>query len=203
MGFGDTSNKDKKKAAAAAGAAVAAAAAEDASWEDNDKGNKAKASRAAAKSEAADEKLRRKAENKELEEAENASMSKVKGANKGSTKVTQAEIMRRQALLAATKAAPKKGYPGKTVVEKAPEIQPNMNRTGDDIDATGVDAALKALERTTSTISTTKMSYKEFEERELDGIKADNPGLKINQAKDKCWKMWERSSDNPKNQKES
>jgi len=161
MGFGDTSNKDKKKAAAAASDQAAKSAAEDASWAENDKGNLKKASRSAAKEDKADAKLAAKKERQELEAAENESTSKLKGATKGSSKVTQAEIARRQALLANMKPAAKKS--SKSEVVAAPKIEANTNRGSDAVEATGIDSALSALEGG-GAASKKKMTYKEFEE---------------------------------------
>merc|ERR1719189_3560991 len=134
-----------------------------------------------------------------MEATENAANSTLKGANKqskGSTKVTQAEIARRQALLAAAgaKAAPKK----KSEVVAQPKIEQNTNRQADVGEATGIDAALDALGAGEEKKS--KMTYKEFEAQVLPDIQADNPGLKMSQAKDKAFKMWERAPENPKNQ---
>ena len=39
-----------------------------------------------------------------------------------------------------------------------------------------------------------------FEEREMPGIKADYPGLKLSQYKEKIFNMWLKSPENPDNQ---
>mmetsp|Transcript_10208 Transcript_10208/g.30304 ORF Transcript_10208/g.30304 Transcript_10208/m.30304 type:complete len:198 (-) Transcript_10208:88-681(-) len=196
MGFGDTSKKDKQKAAAGAAAASAKEAAEAADWADKDKGKASKDARAADKASAADDKAAKKAELKALEEAENAEAATMKGANKqASTKVTQAEIQRRQALLAMAKGAPKKSAKSTAVAQ--PKLQENTNRGGDDIEATGIDAALDAMG---AGEKKGKMTYKEFEKRAIEEIQSENPGLKMTQVKDKAFKMWERSPENPKNQ---
>eukprot|EP00928_Gymnodinium_smaydae_P046608 TRINITY_DN31059_c0_g1_i1.p2 TRINITY_DN31059_c0_g1~~TRINITY_DN31059_c0_g1_i1.p2 ORF type:complete len:209 (+),score=87.71 TRINITY_DN31059_c0_g1_i1:75-701(+) len=206
MGFGDTSKKDKQKAAASAAGEAAAKAAEDAAWNDNDKGNKSKASRAADKEAKADAKLQDKLERKAQEAAEEEANSKMKGANKqggGSAKVTQAEIARRQALLAAmgggakSKAAPKKKTLKTEAVDAAP-IEANTNRERDVVEASGIDAALGALE--VGEKKEKKMNYKEYEAMVLPGIQEENPGLKMSQAKERAFKMWERAPENPKNQ---
>jgi len=135
----------------------------------------------------------------EVEAAEDAANASLKGANKkssGSTKVTQAEIARRQALMAMAKGAPKKS--AKSEVVKAPKIEANTNRQTDTVEATGIDAALSALEGDEGKKS--KMTYKEFEAKVLPEIQAENPGLKMSQAKDKASKMWDRAPENPKNQ---
>jgi len=197
MGFGDTSKKDKQRASAAADREAARASAEDAAWEETDKGNKKKSERAAAKEEKADAKLAAKKERDELEAAENASTSTMKGANKGSSKMTQAEIQRRQALMAmsAAKAAPKKSAKSKVVA--APKLEANTNKA-DDVEASGIDAALGSLD--TPEDKKSKMTYKEFEAMMLPQIQEENPGLKMSQAKDRASKLWDRAPENPKNQ---
>ncbi|CAJ1361856.1 unnamed protein product [Effrenium voratum] len=147
MGFGDTSAKDKKAAAAKAKDEAAKQAAEDESWQENDKGAVKKAARAADAAAKADAKLAAKAELKELERQEEEENSGMKGANKkgGGYKVTQAEIARRQALMAAAKPNPKK-QTKKTEVVAAPKLEANLNRVEDAVDASGIDAALSALD---------------------------------------------------------
>ncbi|CAE7420546.1 unnamed protein product [Symbiodinium sp. KB8] len=131
MGFGDASAKDKKAAAAKAKDEAAKAAAEDAAWAETDKGNLKKAARAADAAAKADAKLAAKAELKEMEKAEEEANTSMKGANKkagGYGKVTQAEIARRQALMAvAAKANPKK-QTKKTEVVPQPKLEANTNR---------------------------------------------------------------------------
>lgn len=198
MGFGDTSAKDKSKAKAASADEAARKAQDDKDWEENDKGNSKKAARAAAKDDKADAKASSKKELKELEAAEEAEMSKLKGANKAATsKVTQAEILRRQALMAAAKAAPKKT--DKTTTVDAPSIEENTNRQENLVEASGIDAALSALD---TGDKKSKMTYKEYEDMVLEDIRKENPGLKMQQAKERAWKQWERSPENPKNQGE-
>merc|ERR1712136_140589 len=105
----------------------------------------------------------------------------------GSQKLTQAELARRQALLAMAKPAAKKT--AKSLPVAQPVVEANVNRDNI-VEATGVDAASKAEKVVT---------YKEFEARVLEEVKADNPGLKLSQVKEKVQKLWDRSPDNPKN----
>ncbi|CAK9049383.1 unnamed protein product [Durusdinium trenchii] len=160
-----------------------------------------KAQRAADAAAKADAKLAAKAELKELERQEEEANSQMKGANKkgsGYAKVTQAEIARRQALMGAmAKANPKKQVK-KTEVVSQPKLEANTNRQEDVVDASGIDAALSALDAGVE--KKPKMTYAEYEARELEGIRQENPGLKMSQAKERCFKMWERSPENPKNQ---
>ncbi|KAJ1963583.1 hypothetical protein GGI12_001966 [Dipsacomyces acuminosporus] len=45
-----------------------------------------------------------------------------------------------------------------------------------------------------------KAAYKAFEDRELDRIKAESPGLRLTQIKQLLWKEWQKSPENPFNQ---
>lgn len=179
-----------------------AKAEEDASWEERDKGAKKKLDRAAAQEEKQAEAERKRQEKKELEAAEAAETGAIvdkvqaKKAKQASGKLTQAQIQANMALLAAasSQGAPKKTK--KTTTVDAPEIMPNPNRDPNDISASSVDDALKKL----SLEPPPKMTYKMFENEMLDKVKAENPSLKRNQLTDKCWKLWERSPANPKNQ---
>jgi len=198
MGYGDTSAKDRKKQAASEQERLGRQKAEDASWEETDKGISKKLNRAKAKEEKADAKLASRAERQALEEAENAEISKLKGANKGSQKITQAELARRQALMAAS--VPKKTT--KTVVVPQPELDENRNRESETVEASGLDDILNSLEDGdhSGAASSSKMTFKQFEENMIDAVKEENPDLKMSQIKARLKKLWDRSEDNPKNQ---
>jgi hypothetical protein len=73
----------------------------------------------------------------------------------------------------------------------------------DTIDASGVDEALAVLavsekegdeKRPEKRV---KAAWLAFEERELPGIKAEKPGLRIRQYQDMLWKQWQKHPDNP------
>ena len=42
--------------------------------------------------------------------------------------------------------------------------------------------------------------FNEFSERETPKVRADNPGLKLSQVKERVFRAWEKSPENPKNQ---
>lgn len=213
MGFGDKSNKAKREERDEAAAEAATKAAEDASWDDNDKKNKGKASRAEAKAGAADAKLAKAEEKKLLEKEEEMANSKISGANKkdksgGPQKMTQAQIARNKAMMAALGGPAKGGYAApkssKTETVAQPELRPNPNHIDDSVEASGVDSAIGALSSLAVSGDSTpanKMKYKEYEEMVLPKLKEENPGLKLNQLKERAWKNWERAPENPKNQK--
>ena len=45
------------------------------------------------------------------------------------------------------------------------------------------------------------MKFSQYHERELPTLRKEKPGLKAPQYKDMLWKKWQRSPENPLNQK--
>jgi len=199
MGFGDKGVKEKNREKAAIDKLKAEQATEDATWKENNKNINAKEKRKEDKMETAEEKARRKQELKELEAAEEEEIGKMKGAKKKNpTKVTQAEVARNMAMQAALAAASGGKKKSKAVVPQ-PKLEPNLNRETDLVEATGIDAALAALE-VDDKAGGGKMTFKKFEAENAERIKAENKGLKHSQINEAIWKAWDRSPDNPKNQ---
>lgn len=72
--------------------------------------------------------------------------------------------------------------------------------------ATNIDEALAVLS-TTDTADDKhpekrmKAAYKAYEDAELPKLKAENPGLKLSQLKQIIFKNWQKSPENPMNQK--
>lgn len=70
--------------------------------------------------------------------------------------------------------------------------------------ASGIDGALQSLQLSgggaTLAAPSMKALYKAFEERKMVEVKADYPGLKLSQYKDKIFQMWKKSPENPANQ---
>jgi hypothetical protein len=68
--------------------------------------------------------------------------------------------------------------------------------------ATGIDGALSSLNVSAGpqTAPKAKALFKAFEERMLPEVKADYPGLKLSQYKEKVFQMWKKSPENPANQ---
>mmetsp|Transcript_13725 Transcript_13725/g.22387 ORF Transcript_13725/g.22387 Transcript_13725/m.22387 type:complete len:227 (+) Transcript_13725:310-990(+) len=89
-------------------------------------------------------------------------------------------------------------------------LKPNMNRANANaekegtISASGLDNALAALAvgEDDSKTPGRKALFMAFEEREMPRLKEEYPGLKRSQLKDKLWKEWQKSPDNPANQPE-
>jgi len=155
-----------------------------------------------AKNETADEKERRRQEVKELEAAEEEANKKLKGsAKKGSAKVTQAEIAKNLAAMYTTDT--KKKAKKKTETVAQPKLEPNLNHDVDVVEASGIDAAIAALEgEVEGQKKDKKYTFKMFEAENEERIKLENKGLKRTQLQEIIWKQWERSPDNPKNQKD-
>lgn len=202
--------KAEKKAADAQKVASAAAAEEAASWEEG-------AKKASKKQEAEAERRARAADRKALateqEEAENAAASKPK-ASKGKKgagpKKTRAEIaaeaMARLEESSKAEEEKKKEMKAKGGNEYMGVLEANTNKA-DDIDASGVDDAIAALELTRGASSSSsgpqrvnlKAAYLAFEERELPRLKAEQPGLKLSQYKERISEAWRKSPENPNN----
>ena len=213
MAFGDESKASKKKGAAKAAEAEAEAAGEDAAWE---AGGKKASKRLEAEAERKAAAAQRKAENKELFEEEEAAMSQPKakvkkGDAKGKSKLTRAEIAAKA--MAAAKAKTKAAAAEKKEMEESGgneyigALRANENRS-EELDASGVDAAIEALaECSTSTGpgSSKKINlkalYKEFEATQMGVLKEEHPGLKLSQYKERCWQAWQKSPENPMNER--
>lgn len=83
--------------------------------------------------------------------------------------------------------------------------QANRAKMQEDGDASGIDAALSSLNIRggaggTALVKSAKALYNEFEERMLPVVKAEFPGLRLSQYKEKIWQLWKKSPDNPANQ---
>lgn len=213
MGFGDKSAKRRAAEKFNAERAAVVKAKEDATWEEHDKKVLAKEKRAEEKDEAHDSKLAAKEEKRLLEKEEAQANEKVAGYHKKGgkpTKITQAEIAKNAALMTALRGV-NGGYPSKTaktVTVDQPELRANPNHMDDEVEATGVDQALRALSgmdigvgEDEADATPSRMKYKDYEASVIPKLKEENPGLKMTQLKDKAWKSWERAAENPKNQK--
>jgi len=213
MGFGEQSKKDKAAEKAAAAAAAAKQAEEDTAWsEGGKKGNKkqeAAAERAAAKSErkaAADE----QAVEEEAQMSARSDKSKKKDKGGSSSKLTRAEIAERA--LKAAKDKEKAAKKEKIEIEKSGGndymgvLMENDNKK-EGIDASGIENAIAALDVEGGSSGggdgkkvNTKALFKAFEEAEIERLRADNPGLKLSQLKERAFQNWQKSPENPKNQ---
>lgn len=203
--------KEDKAAARADVEAKAAAAAEDAEWAD---GTKGKGKKAAASEEKAAEAARRKELAKSQEESENAELDKpkpVKGKTDGK-KLTRAEIAAKAMAAMEAKAKEEKKAAKEVEVTGGNEyigaLRENINKDLDSVDASGIDGALSALDVGCAAAGGTsgakkvnmKALFSAYEERELERIKVDHPGLKLSQYKERVFAAWQKSAENPANQ---
>jgi len=186
--------KERQALKAQADAILAEEQAEAALWEDSgDKKTKARRERVSLKESKADAKHAARRDRRTLEEEEEAAaMSDPKGANRNS-KITQAEVARRQALLCSFAETQKVG---RAQVVPQPQLEENRNRKAGLIDATGLDAALAALEPNACNCPHEAQSYAEFEARALQQLQRDKPSMRMSQMKDHVAKMWTQSRGN-------
>ncbi|CAD7084650.1 unnamed protein product [Hermetia illucens] len=194
--------RERKQAAKKAAQDKAAKEAEDRLWKDDDKQLAKKKSRKEEEERRKNEQLRRKAESKALLEQEMASIKT--NAKQPIHKVTrqqiQQEVEQRNKnieVINAPKVAPK--------VTVQDPLEENLNRVmADTVIATNVDEAIAAL--SVSDTSDDKhpekrmrAAFKAFEAENLPRIKAENPTLRLSQWKQILMKEWNKSPDNPMN----
>jgi len=180
---------------------------EDLAWEDGAKKSNKKADAEAEKKARA---LERKAMATAQEEEENEELSRPK-TGKGKSKeakpkVSRAEIAAR--IMAEQEAAQKAEKKKKQEIivsggnDYMGELKANDNKL-DDIDASGIDDAISALSVDSPTAGgkrvNLKAAYNAFAEQEMVKLKADNPGLKLSQYKELCFRNWQKSPENPLN----
>jgi len=184
--------------------------------------NQRGASKAQAAADKQAEKMRKDAEKKALLEEEDAAASKVmkpkkkkkdkddvsallmagldggKKKKKAAVVTKSAEKEKQTALrLAQEEAMRKKGV----VLQGDDLMRANRNRDATEDSATGLDNALNMLGMEEKEKSKNlKVLFNEFSERETPKVRADNPGLKLSQVKERVFRAWEKSPDNPKNQ---
>eukprot|EP01086_Lenisia_limosa_P018273 TRINITY_DN9998_c0_g1_i1.p1 TRINITY_DN9998_c0_g1~~TRINITY_DN9998_c0_g1_i1.p1 ORF type:complete len:203 (+),score=59.78 TRINITY_DN9998_c0_g1_i1:138-746(+) len=143
--------------------------------------------------------LERKRLNKEAKNAiladEDAQITKEmtrKSKKPVTPKVTRAQMMARALASQVVKPeAPK----NPRVKEQPKTLEDNLNRERgiDDIEATGVEGALKAL-----SVDQSKTTYIEYEARQLPMMKEEFPSLKLSQLKHMCRERWNKSPENPR-----
>jgi len=82
-------------------------------------------------------------------------------------------------------------------------LRQNRNRMDvADGGATGLDNALDLLsvDGGVEKSKNLKVLFNEFSERETPKVRKENPGLKLSQVKERVFRAWGKSPDNPKNQ---
>mmetsp|Transcript_83115 Transcript_83115/g.173993 ORF Transcript_83115/g.173993 Transcript_83115/m.173993 type:complete len:201 (+) Transcript_83115:170-772(+) len=170
--------------------------AEDASWQESDKRAAMRECRLKEKEAKHDAKLVSKMERKALEEAEMEQMQIQHEKRAPPAKLTQAEIARRQALMAASVARPKSK--ATSAVVEQPRLEPNLNRRNSGhIEASSVHEAVHAITNLDKGVRPSAMTFAEFEKRTLAELREEKPGLKLSQLKEQVFKLWARSPENP------
>lgn len=178
--------------------------AEDRLWQDDDKTLAKKKQRKEEEERKRAEAAKRKAEAKALLDEE---MSSIRTQGKQTmSKVNrlqiQEEIEKRNKNIELIN-APK--LPAKVVVAE-PILEENLNRAlADTVVATNVDQALAALRidgEDKHPEKRMRAAYKAFEAANLPIIKAENPSLRLSQWKQMLMKEWNKSPDNPFNQRD-
>lgn len=192
-------------------AAKAAKDKEDAEWTAAGDGDRGKAAKKKAEQEAAkQEAAAKKAEAKRLAEEEEAAMSKPKGGKGdktigGAQKLTKYQMDQQRAIdeeIRQKETEERKLQAMREVGEEAYAAMvetSNTNRADDAVvDARNVSEALAGLGVSDGAEKKSmKASWKEFEERTTKELKMEKPGLKMSQYRDMCWKMWQKSPENP------
>lgn len=156
----------------------------------------------------------------EKEEAERNSIN-CKGKLSNQDKMTRAMLLRQaEEAEAARKAAAEERKLAMSKIVQQPEPTENLNRAANDsnaIQASSVDEAIAAFDKTSIDSSSSssssqsnsildrhpekrmKSAYAEYEEREMEVVKAENPHLKLSQYKEIIFKNWQKSPENPIN----
>lgn len=169
------------------------------------------------------EKLARKREREELDRKERAELDKFKGPKTSSTPSTGPSITTKERSIAvdalravAATTTTTTGRPSSSPTTSSSPIiiktnsMPSQELAVETYTASNIDDALSLLgsltvEPTTSTIERhperrMKAAYAAFEEREMPILRSQNPGLRHSQLKERMFKMWQKSPENPFNQ---
>lgn len=177
---------------------------EDEYWRDDDKHALKKQQRKGEKEKKRHEQLERKKELQKLHDEEMASIKK--SGPVPQTKVTRAEIDRhKESEQKARQEAAKK----QMKEEEEPPIEENVNRLQiEGHEARSVTEALSVLSDKPEEVDLhpekrLKAAYKKFEDANLPALKQENPNMKLSQLKHMLWKDWQKSPENPLNQRKA
>lgn len=180
--------------------------AEDNLWRDDDKQLAKKQQKKELEEQKKQEALRKKQEAKELLETEMNSIKLATAGKQTAAKITRAQIQQEHEKR--SKAADALGVPKKQVVTHLDTpLEENINRmTIEGEIATNIDEAISVLNSAVDADDKhpekrMKAAYTAFEERMMPILKADNPTLRLSQLKQLLRKEWQKSPDNPLNQR--
>lgn len=180
--------------------------AEDNLWRDDDKQLAKKQQKKELEEQKKQEALRKKQEAKELLETELNSIKLATAGKQTAAKITRAQIQQEHEKR--SKAADALGVPKKQVITHLDTpLEENINRmTIEGEIATNIDEAISVLNSGVDADDKhpekrMKAAYTAFEERMMPILKADNPTLRLSQLKQLLRKEWQKSPDNPLNQR--
>nr|CAH7728240.1 unnamed protein product [Callosobruchus chinensis] len=177
---------------------------EDAYWQDDDKQIKKKQQKKEQEEKKRLEALQRKNEAKALLEKEVGEISKRSvGKTPPPPKLTRQQITDK----VASAAKPEKQPDKKIETHLDVPLEENLNRVhieGDE--ARTVEEAITILGGVDETVDKhpekrMKALYTAYEERRLKELKVENPSLRLSQLKQMIFKEWQKSPENPLNQK--
>jgi len=176
---------------------------EDALWADDDKHNARKQQRKEDKEKKRLEQLEKK---KELQAMHDAEMEGMKGAKQQpAARLTRAQISEAQEKRAAEAAKASK-LQSQLSHDQVP-LEENTNRLVVDGDeARTVEDAISVLSVGKEAVDKhpekrVKAAYADFEERRLPVLKQENPNMRLSQLKQMLKKEWQKSPENPLNQR--
>jgi len=175
---------------------------EDAYWADDDKHIARKQQRKDDKEKKQQEALRRKQEAQQLLEQEMSGMKPAKPT--AEKKLTRAQIAENKRIMEAEAAAAAKKE--ETPVNELP-LEENLNRLQIEGEARDVEEALQVLsDKPTAAVDMhpekrVKAAFAAFEDRRLPELKTENPNLRLSQLKQMLKKEWQKSPENPMNQR--
>ena len=205
--------KARKAAAAAAALEAKKKVQEDDYWKDDDKHAKKKMLRKQAQEQKRVNNINRKKELGDLFKAEEESLAKLTKSSKNSIKVTRASIdaAKRKELELKNSKIEEENLKKRNISVQNEKVEENANivfaesRFEGEVEARSVEDAISALstseELDRHPERRLKAAFKKYEQNEMPALKAAYPGLRMSQLKDLLFKQWQKSPENPLNQK--
>ena len=143
----------------------------------------------------------RKAENRALLEAEEQAVGgkKVQRVTRAQIEEQQAKERERLQQEARKREMAAKNVSEQEVLEENPNQLLRQAAMEGEVEARSVAEAISVLSVGQAQETEKRLTYAEFEARELPLAKASNPHLKQSQVKQLVWKQWQRSPENPIN----
>jgi membrane protein involved in colicin uptake len=138
-----------------------------------------------------------------------AAEKKAKAKKEADRKKAEAE-KKKQEEAAARKAAASSSLTGNGIVDVNDLVgdgmgglQGNVNAPAEDDGVSGIDSGLSVFgfgnEKSAISEKNRRALHLQFEEKMMDQMKADHPGLRLQQYKDRIFELWKKSPENPAN----